>query len=85
MHLRLGRGQPLRGECYVKKSQTEGHADDELGGWTMQVKWYRGVDEFYRFVPAEEPQATVFSLNGVEVDVSLSLFFFFFFYYKELI
>ena len=40
--------------------------DDSL----YAVKWYRGVDEFYRFVPAEEPHATVFSLNVIEVDVS---------------
>jgi len=34
------------------------------------VKWYRGDDEFYRYVPAEEPPATVFSLDGINVDVS---------------
>ena len=43
--------------------------DDSL----YAVKWYRGVDEFYRYVPAEEPHATVFSLNGIEVDVSFYL------------
>ncbi|EFX72800.1 hypothetical protein DAPPUDRAFT_253895 [Daphnia pulex] len=36
------------------------------------VKWYRGVDEFYRYVPAEEPHATVFGLNGIEVDLDES-------------
>lgn len=42
--------------------------DDSL----YAVKWYRGVDEFYRYVPAEEPHATVFSLNGIEVDLDES-------------
>lgn len=40
--------------------------DDSL----YAVKWYRGVEEFYRYVPAEEPPATVFALDGIEVDVS---------------
>ena len=40
--------------------------DDSL----YAVKWYRGVDEFYRYVPAEEPPATIFALDGIDVDVS---------------
>jgi len=36
------------------------------------VKWYRGDDEFYRYVPAEEPPATVFSLDGINVDLDES-------------
>ena len=33
------------------------------------VKWYHGAHEFYRYVPAEDPPASVFHLNGIEVDV----------------
>jgi len=42
--------------------------DDSL----YAVKWYRGVEEFYRYVPAEEPPATVFALDGIEVDLDES-------------
>ncbi|XP_071448839.1 uncharacterized protein [Hetaerina americana] len=36
------------------------------------VKWYRGDQEFFRFVPREEPHTQVFPYPGVNVDVSLS-------------
>lgn len=35
------------------------------------VKWYRNHEEFYRFVPKEEPPIRIFSSHGVKVDVSI--------------
>lgn len=35
------------------------------------VKWYRDNDEFYRYVPKEEPPTRVFTLPGLNVDVSI--------------
>lgn len=36
------------------------------------IKWYRGDDEFYRYVPKESPPSRVFPLPGINVDVSIS-------------
>ncbi|XP_034249998.1 uncharacterized protein LOC117650580 [Thrips palmi] len=36
------------------------------------VKWYKGRQEFFRYVPKELPNTKVFPLPGVNVDVSLS-------------
>jgi hypothetical protein len=36
------------------------------------IKWYRGDEEFYRFVPKESPPTRVFPLPGIHVDVSSS-------------
>lgn len=35
------------------------------------VKWYKGRQEFFRYVPKEHPNTTVFPLPGVNVDVSV--------------
>ncbi|KAI8428628.1 hypothetical protein MSG28_007364 [Choristoneura fumiferana] len=34
------------------------------------VKWYRGREEFYRYIPKELPHTRVFPLPGIEVDGS---------------
>ncbi|XP_068083965.1 uncharacterized protein [Anabrus simplex] len=36
------------------------------------IKWYRGDQEFYRYVPKESPPTRVFPLPGIHVDISLS-------------
>ncbi|XP_014363518.2 uncharacterized protein LOC106714909 [Papilio machaon] len=36
------------------------------------VKWYRGKEEFYRYIPKELPHTRVFPLPGIEVDISRS-------------
>ncbi|RZF35504.1 hypothetical protein LSTR_LSTR010195 [Laodelphax striatellus] len=36
------------------------------------VKWYKGREEFYRYIPKELPNTRVFPLPNVEVDMSRS-------------
>ncbi|XP_063228946.1 uncharacterized protein LOC134534412 [Bacillus rossius redtenbacheri] len=47
--------------------------DYDLEGESLYtVKWYKGRQEFFRFVPKELPHTRVFPLPGVNVDVSRS-------------
>lgn len=34
------------------------------------VKWYKDGHEFYRYLPRDHPPATLFTQNGITVDVS---------------
>lgn len=34
------------------------------------VKWYKDGNEFYRYIPNDQPQTQVYPLPGVHVDVS---------------
>lgn len=38
------------------------------------VKWYKGRQEFFRFVPKELPHTRVFPLATINVDVSLAYY-----------
>lgn len=44
---------------------------DLEGDVLYSVKWYRGFNEFFRFVPGEKNPMDVFELPGVVVDVSI--------------
>lgn len=45
--------------------------DYELGDDVLYgIKWYRYGEEFYRFILEAKPQASVFKLQGIDVDVS---------------
>jgi len=41
---------------------------DEL----YSVKWYKGISEFYRYLPKDDPPSQVYEVHGVTVDLSLS-------------
>lgn len=51
-------------------SVTLGCEYDLEGAQLYSVKWYRENDEFYRYVPKEEPPTRVFMIQGLRVDVS---------------
>lgn len=38
------------------------------------IKWYRGDEEFYRFVPKESPPSKVFPMPPASVDVCIHFF-----------
>lgn len=37
------------------------------------VKWYKDGHEFYRYLPRDHPPATLFTQNGITVDVSAAV------------
>ena len=43
---------------------------DLEGSKLYSVKWYKNGEEFYRFMPSMENQFEVFSVRGVNIDVS---------------
>lgn len=46
---------------------------DTEGAKLYSVKWYKDENEFFRYMPDNWPQTQVFTLVGVELDVSLLL------------
>lgn len=43
---------------------------EELPQALYSVKWYRGVDQFYEYLPGRSPAMKVFPVEDIEVDVS---------------
>ncbi|XP_063866373.1 uncharacterized protein LOC135103706 [Scylla paramamosain] len=58
-------------EVKGKKVDLECRYDLE-GDKLYSVKWYKGIKEFFRYVPADNPPIQVFSLPGVSVDTDKS-------------
>lgn len=55
---------------------------DLEGESLYMVKWYKGRQEFYRYVPKELPNTRIFPLPGVNVDVSNIPFYYGAFFIK---
>ncbi|CAL4067944.1 unnamed protein product [Meganyctiphanes norvegica] len=57
----------------VSGESVELRCDYDLQGAALYtVKWYRGHNEFFRFVPADTQKMQIFSLPGVVVNTALS-------------
>ena len=54
------RGQDARMTCKY----------DLQGDKLYSIKWYRNGHEFYRYIPSDSPQTTIFNGDGINVDVS---------------
>jgi hypothetical protein len=52
-----------------QNARLECHFDLE-GEALYSVKWYKDGNEFFRYVPRDQPPAQLFPLPGVTVDVS---------------
>lgn len=46
---------------------------DMEGDSLYSVKWYKGRREFYRYTPKENPAMKTFPVNGINVEVSVSI------------
>lgn len=47
--------------------------DFELGNDTLySLKWYKDMEEFYRFVPRAKPKTSWYEVDGIHVDVSMN-------------
>ena len=46
---------------------------DMEGDKLYSIKWYRNGNEFYRYIPSDTPDTTVFNGHGINVDVSACL------------
>lgn len=44
------------------------------------VKWYKDGNEFYRYVPRDEPPVQIFPLQGIRINVSVCCFFIYIFF-----
>ena len=47
---------------------------DMEGDKLYSIKWYRNGNEFYRYIPSDTPDTTVFNGNGINVDVSAAYY-----------
>lgn len=57
-----------------KHRVTLGCAYDLEDAPLYSVKWYRDANEFYRYIPKEEPPTRVFPQPGLRVDVRTTSF-----------
>lgn len=55
-------------------SRISSDSSDESEQTLYSVKWYKDNEEFYRYVPKANPPQQSYRVEGIRVDVSISIF-----------
>lgn len=56
------------GRTYIEQQNNDGEQEEEEALYS--VKWYRDNEEFYRYVPKDNPPQHSYNVDGIKVDVS---------------
>lgn len=61
---------------YIEENHSASHDSEDDDGdeeALYSVKWYRDNEEFYRFIPKDNPPQQSYAVEGIKVDVSVAM------------
>lgn len=65
--------QVLRSHHYTPYDNIDEHHQNDGSEALYAIKWYKDNEEFYRYVPKANPPKQSYQVDGIRVDVSISI------------